>query len=801
MAIVSVMIMVIPMFALFTPTARAAGQPPIDTTTFWEGSIAWGPRRADPARLYDTGSGQLVFNVYETLVAPDEEDYANPKPVLATAVPARTTVAVSGLSAGTFDPANPVGASFTGGGHTYVCIGFADTDGSGTVTNGDSIWFVMDTTDYRSWQITSLTLGGGGATINIERYVYVFTIRAGISFYDETGSVVDSLDADDVVYSLQRGLVQDQSGSPQWMFYKAFFGTMNSNDWSVDSGTRMNLAKMIEDAVVKTGAMEVTMSLGMNFPNAAWMQTLGNTWGSIMSKEFSIALLPNWNGDLLTINATTGDPAWWNSIRRIARSGYDTTGAYRYVGTGPYYVSVFDQAGNKVILERNTAWWQGWPYGTTGNAFSNGYVDTYEIDYIADWTARKNAFLAGSIDVCSVPRAYMFELLSNSTKEPDLSLSPYMKTIKGIVPAISMDANHMVFTIANTSSYIGTGSFPSGIPTDFFNNSHVRKAFAYSFNTTQYTAETWFGEADYRKNPMPLGLVPDYYNASVPGYDINFAAAKAELQAAVVGGQNVWNSGFTLTLLFNEGNDQRRIACEMTRAFFNTLSTFEGRVGPAFTVNIGTTDWATYLNLFEAQELPIFDIGWLADFADADNFIRPYMHSWGDFSYFQAYTADNGWGASGKDALIDTALVTTDGPARQALYQQLQMIYYNDCPSYPITIPQGRRWCQFWVKGWYFDSLYPASYIPSLGKYDDCWFDVSGTTPGVSEGIVNMRDISYLILHFNARAPIPGTVTDPKWVGIYGNGGVDPYGDRKTNMRDISGAILHFNHKNNTLTP
>ena len=88
-----------------------------------------------------------------------------------------------------------------------------------------------------------------------------------------------------------------------------------------------------------------------------------------------------------------------------------------------------------------------------------------------------------------------------------------------------------------------------------------------------------------------------------------------------------------------------------------------------------------------------------------------------------------------------------------------------------------------------------------MWKADDCWFDVNGPTMGVSDGIVNMRDIQYLIIHFNAKASVPGK-PDPKWVGVYGaNGAVDPSGDRTCNMRDIQGAILHFNHKQNTSTP
>jgi peptide/nickel transport system substrate-binding protein len=641
--------------------------------------------------------------------------------------------------------------------------------------------------------------------MNMERYVYVWPIRTSpaINFYDETGAFVAQLTPDDVVYSLQRGLVLDQSGSPQWMFYKAFFGAMNSDPWDVDSATRLQLAKMISKAIEKTGPSEVTMSLGMNFPDAAFMQTLGNTWGSIVCKSFMVTVLPEWNGDLLTLNATSGNPAWWDSMRRIARAGIDTVGSYRYVGTGPYYVKVFSQSTNQVIMARNLNWWQGWPYHGNGNAYSAGYVDTYEIDYISVWAARRDAFVIGSIDVCEVPRAYMFQLLSNTTKDPDPAVSPYMKTIKGIVPQVSMDADHFCFVLSNASSpYIWSGHYPDGIPLTFFNNTHIRKAFAYSFNWTEYTEAGYFGEADYRKNMFILGLVPDYYDASVPGYNINYAAAEAELKAA-----GVWTQGFKLSLLYNEGNDQRRIACEMIRAFFNTLSSYDGRVGSAFDVEIATVDWPTYLTLFEAEQLPIFNIGWLADFADADNFARPYMHSYGDFSYFQGYTADNGWDASGKDALIDSALITADGPARQALYSQLQLIYYNDVPSFPLTIPQGRRWCQYWVKGYYFDALYPAVYMASIYKYDDCWYDIAGpglpTRPriDVQDGIINMRDISYLILHYGARAPIPGGTPDSKWVGTYGNGGVDTYGDRKSNMRDIAFTILHFNHKNNTLTP
>jgi peptide/nickel transport system substrate-binding protein len=559
--------------------------------------------------------------------------------------------------------------------------------------------------------------------------------------------------------------------------------------------------------------------LGIPFPDNAFKQILASTWGSIVSEEFSISI-GCWDGNLLNANSL-GDPDWWNSsyVRRRSRSPYDTTGAYRYVGTGPYYVSVFNQAGNVVVLQRNTGWWQGWPISGNGNAFSTGYIDTYEIDYIPDWWERRSRFLAGTLDSCQVQQSHMFELIDRVTKEPNPSLSPYMKTIKNLQPSLHLDTLQFTFSLNASSPYVGSGHFPDGIPLNFFNNTHVRKAFAYSFNQTEFIEQCLYGEAVRQYTPLIGGLCPDYRNIT-SGYDANYALAEAELKQAMFDGQSVWDTGFTMTLYCWNPGGIDRIMVEMIRDFFFWhLSTYDGRVGAPFTINIVFLDWGTIYEMFEARELPVFDIRWLPDFADVDNVMRPYMSSNGDFSYYQNYTVANGWGGTrgsnyptmNKDELIEKAFTTPDGPDRAKMYADLESIYLSDCPSFPIPAMTTRRWCQYWVKGWYYNAVYtsayvlpmydPGTYIPSVYKYDDCWFDVNGPTMGVSDGIVNMRDIQYLILHFNAKASIPGTTPDPKWVGTYGNGGVDPYGDRTCNMRDIQGAILHFNHKNNTLTP
>jgi peptide/nickel transport system substrate-binding protein len=721
---------------------------------------------------------------------------------------------------------NPIGShwveEFTG--DVYTVTGWEHL--TSTLSIGDNLT-VTGPGLWRQWAVNDIEVTPNDPIPGITEV----EITICIYFYGYDGNIVGTFTYEDVVYSLQRGLVLDPPGQPFWMYDKPLFDL--SDHTGFDNSTAMDLAMMIDDAIVgDPGSDEgvetpptVTIYVGCKFPDNAFKQILSNTWGCIEDKEFYISKL-NWDGLLYTTTKYGGpQPDWWidwagegGGMNYADDDPADQMDPTMMAGTGPFHVSLIDDVSLVVQLRKNFDFWQGWPARLPTGVLCNDSLDTVEIDYIATWTVRKNMFNAGEIDTCAVPRAVMFELL-DANKNP---INPKHTTVSTIIPPLAMDANHLQYNIRADTTYVGSGSLftPSlgaGIPLDFFNNTYTRKAFAYSFDWATYGTQAYYGESDYRQNPFVLGLFPDYYNVAgpsvkyplgIPFYYANLTLAMQNLQAAMfwngTGYMSVWNTGFTLDITFNTGNDVRHIACTMIQSFFQTLSTFGPRAGsgkPPFTVNIKEIDWTTTIRGMTRRLLPIFDIGWLADFADADDFIRPYMHSGGTFAFFQNYTAANNQGVL-KDLLIDQAVLTPDGPARAALYRQLQEIYYEDCPSFPVNIPRGRRFCQYWVKGWYFDAVYPSTYFYTIWKQDDCWGDVSGATAGVSDGANNMFDIAWLIAHFNGGAPVPGYPIDPKWVGVYGaNGAVDTYGDRKCNMKDIAFNIAHFNHKMNTNTP
>ena len=781
--------------SLFMPVSLSA-QPPIATDTLYVGNGAWGPSRADPVRAYDSLSSELISNVYDTLISMSYDVYWNFVPRLATNVPTREDIFKS-VSSSDVNLTSPTGSNWSDGSY---CIGWVDNNSTGSLDASDIIYLVEMDGSYRTWRVQTLQTGFPViADLWRGRYTFHIRISPTISFYNETGSIVDAFNVSDAEYSFKRGLVQDQIAGPTWMFYEPLFSQHGSDpfDSNTTEPTSMSLAHLIDNAVEVNGT-DLILNVGTYYPDNAFKETLSQTWSSILSKDFSISI-GCWNGDMFTDTNGDGYPDWWITPRRIARSAYDTPGNYRYVGTGPFHVSLFDSVNKKVILERNTDYWRGWPGSGSGSDFAKGYLDTVEIDYISDWNTRKTEFINGTLDICRVSTLNMPELLSNTTKEP---LQPEIRTIKNLV-SLSVSAASFMFTINPSSPWLGTSHFPDGIPPDFFNNTHTRKAFAYAINHSQYITQALLGEATWRETPLIKGLLPDYHTI-VKGYDANYSASEAELKQAMYNGISAWDAGFTMTLPFYFGRDLDRIAWQGIKDFFDNLSIYDGRTGAPFQINVAQVNVNPFWPLYP-QDCPIWIYSWLADYTDADNFVRPYMHSSGGFAYFQNYTTDNGWG-SRKDKLIDAAINTLDEPQRAALYAELEQIYINDCPSIPLAQPLTRMWMKYWVKGWYYNpfSNSPDSgyYYYSLWKYDDCWFDTTGPTKYVSDGVSAMRDIQYLIAAFNAKAPDPTKPLDLKWVGVYGaNGCIDPYGDRTCNMRDIHGAITHFNHKNNTLTP
>jgi len=401
-------------------------------------------------------------------------------------------------------------------------------------------------------------------------------------------------------------------------------------------------------------------------PYEPFMQILAGPWGSIVDKEWCIEN-GDWDGTQESYAALNDPEAGGSPLQSIAN------------GTGPFMLERWD-AGVEISLVRNDNYWKG---PANFERFITKVVD--------EWTTRKLMLQAGDADFVYVPRDYISEL------EGVKGLTVYKD-----LPELVVDSFFFQFDINPESTFVGSGKLDgNGIPLDFFANPDVRKGFTYAFDWELYISDAMSYEGKQMASPVIEGL--SYYNPDLPKYAKDLAKAEEHFKKAW--GGEVWEKGFVLTIAYNAGNTPRKTACEILQA--NLF-----KINPKFQVRVQVMQWPTLLRGMYMQLLPMFQIGWQADYPDAHNFIYPFMHSNGTFSGWQNYRNPV------VDELIDKGIGSTDPAERQAIYNQLGQIYYDDNPGILLCQPQGRRYFRDWVKGYVFNPIDPAQigHVYNLSK-------------------------------------------------------------------------------------
>ena len=125
-------------------------------------------------------------------------------------------------------------------------------------------------------------------------------------------------------------------------------------------------------------------------------------------------------------------------------------------------------------------------------------------------------------------------------------------------------------------------------------------------------------------------------------------------------------------------------------------------------VSIQQTDWATFigqLNDPSSNPYQIFDIGWVADYADPQNFLDILFHT-GSTQNWAAFSDPD------VDKLLDQAGLEKDTATRFKLYQQAEQKILAANPVVPLEYEREYWLTKPYVKG----VIYPALIIPRL-KY------------------------------------------------------------------------------------
>ncbi|OGN96665.1 MAG: hypothetical protein A2Z77_01370 [Chloroflexi bacterium RBG_13_51_36] len=523
--------------------------------------------------------------------------------------------------------------------------------------SGEQTDYIYDTLlSYDQESTTDFITGLATNWTEVSTTAMKFHIASGITFHEG-----GNLTAEDVEYTFERALVQDRAGGPTWMFNYPLLGKFRTRS----AGNITVTGAEIDAAVEIVDTDWVQFNFAFEFPAIQWKQILVQSWGSILDKEWCVAN-GEWDGDL------SGEG--WK-----AYNNPDKQDSYLYNhanGTGPWKLDLWE-AGEYIRLIANDDYWRGAPP-----------FDTVITQWVDEWSSRKLTLLNGDADHVYVPRAYIGELLD---------IDDLLKI--SALPELSNDCLFFNMNIDPESDLIGSGMLDGeGIPSDFFTDIHVRKGFSLAFDYDTYLADALLGEGTMLGSPLVNGLAG--YDPDLPKYEQDLVEAAAELDLAW--GGNLTSLGFKFTMVYNSGNIPRKTACEiLAEALYS--------INPLYQVSILPMAWPTILdNIFTETEtskgpLPLFQIGWIADYPDADNFITPFMFSEGDFAYFQDY------GSPTVDAMIEAARFMANGPARDAAYADIHNAYHDDPGGIMLAQPLGRRFFTKYISGFYFNPTIPGT--------------------------------------------------------------------------------------------
>jgi ABC-type dipeptide transport system, periplasmic component len=258
--------------------------------------------------------------------------------------------------------------------------------------------------------------------------------------------------------------------------------------------------------------------------------------------------------------------------------------------------------------------------------------------------------------------------------------------------------------------YLGSNKLDgNGIPGTFFDDVHIRRAFAYAFDAAIVAEEVYNGEAVQSK-VLSLPGMPGY-DPDAPFYSFDPEKSAEEFKLADVdkdgipAGEDpddVWEMGFRLQMLYNTGNTTRQIYAEILQANLSAIN-------PKFVVEVLGLPWPAYLTAQRAFKIPIMTGGWLEDIHDAHNWYQPYTT--GTYGSRQQLPAD--LKAQFKE-LLDKGVALTDPAERHEVYKEFNQLYFDQAVGVPVVLATSHGYEQKWVEGRVLNPIFSGDVFKTM---------------------------------------------------------------------------------------
>jgi len=337
-----------------------------------------------------------------------------------------------------------------------------------------------------------------------------------------------------------------------------------------------------------------------------------------------------------------------NNVERGGRTWTDKPN-----GTGPYKLKEYVR-GQRIILTKNDSY------------YGDPQPQVQEVDYILGGGSFMTMYENGDLDSTAVSINDIERVSDpNSPLNKELFIGPELSTF------------FIVFNVHKPP----------------FDDVNVRKAFALAIDQQKVNDVVFHKMPVVANSILPPGM-PGYVDPEAPpAYDP--AQAKQLLAQSKYAGK-MPDITWTTT---GQGGAAAQDVQAITAMLKDNLGV---------DVSIQQTDWATFigqLNDPANNTYQIFDIGWIGDYADPQNFLDILFHS-GSTQNWAAYSNPD------VDKLLDQAGIEKDSATRFKLYQQAEKMILADYPVIPRFYQR-----QYWLTKPYVKGLVYSPLIISRLKY------------------------------------------------------------------------------------
>ncbi|MCA1809339.1 MAG: ABC transporter substrate-binding protein [Lentisphaerae bacterium] len=506
-------------------------------------------------------------------------------------------------------------------------------------------------------------LAEGWPEISPDRLIYTFRVRQGIHFQDDpcftaTGGQGRELTADDFVYSIKRVADLKNSSTGYWAFNNRIKGLDEFR-----AGTAGDDPTDYDQPVAGLHAPDrytLRIELTRPYPQLLW----------IMAMHYAFA------------------------VPREAVDYYGREFVSHPVGTGPYILKSW-RRNYRMEFERNRKWTET---GRQEYHPSRGTPDDAERGLLAD--AGKPLPLTDRIVeyVVNDSSTMWLMFLGEQLASAGISRDNWDAVITGdrrLNDELARRGIVLHATPTLTTFYIGFNMDDPLLGA----NRKLRQALTCAFNSKQY--EEFYNNRIMRAvSPIPPGIEGFADIATPYPFDPDLARRLLAEAGFPEGRDPDTGRRLTLTIDIGRANDPE------ARAATELLVDFMSRIGVALTPVYSS--WPAFLERLSRRQVQLFQLGWVADYPDAENFLQLfYSHNHSPGPNHSNYRNEE------YDELYERiGIMAGDDPERQALCRRMVEILIEDCPWIFTHHPMSYSLHHGWLK-----NFKPHDFPYGMGKY------------------------------------------------------------------------------------